>query len=130
MKKYFKLAAIAVVAMGLATACNNNKNAETEDTTVNDSMMMVEECVDTVADTIAEVAPVEEAEKPAAKKTTTTPKKQDVKPTPTKLDENSTPKTTPTQKLAPKKMEQEVAPTNLSKDTKAATPKTKMVKTN
>ncbi|MCR5191828.1 MAG: hypothetical protein K6D59_00860 [Bacteroidales bacterium] len=69
MKKFFKLAAIAVCAMGLAVACNNAENTEKQDTPAMDTPAMDTPAVDTMdQDTIA---PAEEPEpaKTTAKKT-------------------------------------------------------------
>lgn len=50
MKKVIRLFAIAAVAMSLTVACNNNKNAEAEDTTA------IEQFVEDTTDTIESVA--------------------------------------------------------------------------
>lgn len=70
MKKYFRLAAIAVVAMALTVACKS-KAENAEDTIVEDTVA-IEEVVEEVIDTVAEELVAE-----PVKKTTTTAKKAD-----------------------------------------------------
>ena len=69
MKKYFRLAAIAVVAMALTVACKS-KAENAEDTIVEDTVA-IEEVVEEVIDTVAEELVAEPV------KTTTTTKKAD-----------------------------------------------------
>jgi hypothetical protein len=69
MKKYFRLAAIAVVAMALTVACKS-KAENAEDTIVEDTVA-IEEVVEEVIDTVAEELVAEPV------KTTTTAKKAD-----------------------------------------------------
>lgn len=69
MKKYFRLAAIAVVAMALTVACKS-KTENAEDTIVEDTVA-IEEVVEEVIDTVAEELVAEPV------KTTTTAKKAD-----------------------------------------------------
>ena len=64
MKKYFRLAAIAVLAMGLTVACKSKTEAPVEDTLIE---TIVEDTVDTIEEVAEEVA-VEEPTKPAVKK--------------------------------------------------------------
>ena len=68
MKKYFKLAAVAVVALSLTVACKSKAVEEPVDTTP-----MIEEIVDTLVEEVAEevVEPVKEAVKTTAKKANT-----------------------------------------------------------
>lgn len=70
MKKYFRLAAIAVVAMALTVACKS-KAENAEDTIVEDTVA-IEEVVEEVIDTVAEELVAE-----PVKKTTATAKKAD-----------------------------------------------------
>ena len=70
MKKYFRLAAIAVVAMALTVACKS-KAENAEDTIVEDTVA-IEEVVEEAIDTVAEELVAE-----PVKKTTTTAKKAD-----------------------------------------------------
>ncbi|MBP5327388.1 MAG: hypothetical protein J6Y98_05715 [Bacteroidales bacterium] len=89
MKKFFKLAAIAVCAMGLAVACNNADNTEKQDTPAMDTPATVDTpVVDTMdQDTIA---PVEEPApaKTAAKKGNKTAKDNKKAPTMTAATSN------------------------------------------
>lgn len=75
MKKYFRLAAIAVVAMALTVACKNNTAEEPADTmpVVEDTMETVDSLVEEVAEEVAEVV------EPVKKAAQTTAKKADVK---------------------------------------------------
>ena len=72
MKKYFRLAAIAVVAMALTVACKS-KAENAEDTIVEDTVA-IEEVVEEVIDTVAEELVAEPVKKTT---TTTTAKKAD-----------------------------------------------------
>lgn len=61
-----KVFALAVAAMALTVACNNNKTAEVEDTMVEDTMIIEEMVEEEIADSTT-VAVAEEVATPAAK---------------------------------------------------------------
>lgn len=71
MKKYFRLAAIAVVAMALTVACKNNTTEEPADTMpiVEDTMETVDSLAEEVAEEVADIVePVKKAAQTTAKK--------------------------------------------------------------
>jgi hypothetical protein len=74
MKKYFKIAAIAVLAMGLTVACKSKQAEEVVDTIDSTIDMVVEDTTDSV-EMVAEEPEVEPA-KPVAKKENKTGKVQ------------------------------------------------------
>lgn len=134
MKKIFRLTAIAVIALGLSTACNNNKTAEVEDTLSEDTLMIVEDTIDSIVEEVAEEPVVEEPVKPAKKATATTKKeeKKDVVPsaTPKKIGEGNNTSNTPTTKSGAKKVEQTVKTTDITTAGSPNTPSTKLGKKN
>lgn len=78
MKKVFRLAAIAIVAMAMTTACNNNAPEEVvEDTIVEE--VVEDTVIDTVVEEVVEEPVVETPTKPATKKATTQKKDNTLK---------------------------------------------------
>lgn len=75
MKKVFRLTAMAVLVLGLATACKQ-KPAEPEE--VIDTMPIVEEVVDTMPEEVVEEPVVEEPVVKKATKKKATPKNNDL----------------------------------------------------
>ena len=127
MKKVFRLTAIAVIAMGLATACGSKKTVEVEDTTA-DTLMTVE----AVIDTVVEEEPVvveEEPAKPATRKKEV--KKEEPTPAnvkPTNIGEGNNTNNVPT-KTGAKKVNQTVTTTDLNNGASSNVP-TKLKKNN
>lgn len=112
MKKVFRLTAIAVIAMGLATACGSKKTVEVEDTTA-DTLMTVEAVIDTVVEEEEPVVVEEEPAKPVRKKEVKKeePTPADIKPT--KIGEGNNTNNVPT-KTGAKKVNQTVTTTDLN----------------
>lgn len=132
MKKIFRLTAIAVIALGLSTACNNNKTAEVEDTLSENTLMIVEDTIDSIVEEVAEEPVVEEPVKPEKKATAT--KKEEKKDvpsaTPKKIGEGNNTPNTPTTKSGAKKVEQTVKTTDITTAGSPNTPTTKLGKKN
>jgi len=129
MKKVFRLTAIAVIAMGLVTACGNKKNAEVEDTTV-DTLMATEEVIDTLVEENIEEPVVEEPVKPATTKKTEK-KEQKATDVPeiktTKIGEDKNANNAPT-KAGAQKVEDKIKTTDLNNGVSNQTPTKKSKK--
>lgn len=109
MKKTFKLAAIALVAMSLMVACKSKTAEVVEDT------MPVEEMVIDTIDTIEEVVEEVVVEEPVKKVATKTTKKEEtpsIKPT----DLNKTGTAEQSAKGGAKKTDQTITPTKVNPD--------------
>lgn len=113
MKKVFRLTAIAVITLGLATACGAKKTAEVEDTTADTLMTVVEAVIDTVEEEepVVEEPVVKKNSKPAPKKEVKNEEPSPANVKPTKIGED--PVTTTTTKGEAKKVENKVAPTKI-----------------